>query len=245
MGNKELNTFDKIQLYLFSDPGSDKISLNPKELEIKKRCSAAFTFFIDNPSAPDKDVVNFLINEFQVSRPTAYDYVNKVHRMLGNIRNASKEWSRYLIIQENLEVIQNCKKIIALIFSKPSIKIKKDHQNKSIGFIVDPMGPNEETAELNENPEDPRLSEKNILAIIGLHNNIVKATNQIKEVQRLNKDEADRIEWEKLLPQDFEISTDITVIEGFSKSYSKEDIERIKRKYYKDSTEIQDAQLME
>lgn len=96
----KMTLFDKLQLYLFDDntdlPGS--VYFNEKELEIKKRYMAVYTFCVDKPTLSDKKVISFMISELGVSKSQAYRDLPNIKILLGNVRNANKEWQRYKLI---------------------------------------------------------------------------------------------------------------------------------------------------
>ncbi len=97
---EHLTTFEKIQMYLLEDV--DKIPLhhafNLTELKLKKIYSGIFTYWIDRPTLSDKKIFNFIVNEYGFSRQTAYKYLNAVKILLGNVRNANKQWQRFKVI---------------------------------------------------------------------------------------------------------------------------------------------------
>ena len=91
---------ERIQLYLFDDP--DKIpawhQFSDKELEIKTRYAKVFSFWIDKPTLSDKRISNFLQNELGVSKTQSWRDIQQVKILLGNVRNATKEWQRFKVI---------------------------------------------------------------------------------------------------------------------------------------------------
>ncbi len=96
----KLTFFEKVQLYLFDD--EEKIPTYHKfttyELSIKKRYANVFAFWIDKPTLSEKKIINYMIGELGVSRSVAYRDLTKIKVLLGNVRNATKEWQRYKVI---------------------------------------------------------------------------------------------------------------------------------------------------
>lgn len=91
--------FEKMQLYLFDDPKDlDKIDFTEKELELKKRYMTVFTYWFDKPTLSEKKIIDFMIRDLGVARTQAYRDLHKIKILLGNVRNASKEWHRYKVI---------------------------------------------------------------------------------------------------------------------------------------------------
>lgn len=73
--------------------------LSPVELDIKDRLVAGYTYWIENPTMADSKIVEFIRNTFNISIRQAYADVESIRRMLGNIRNAHKEWNRFVVIE--------------------------------------------------------------------------------------------------------------------------------------------------
>lgn len=98
--NDKITLFDKLQLYLFDDNESlpEHLRFNDKELEIKKRYASVFSFWIEKPALSDKKIINFMISELALSKSQAYRDLPNIKVLLGNVRNANKEWHRYKLI---------------------------------------------------------------------------------------------------------------------------------------------------
>jgi len=96
----KLNSFEKIQLYLFEEV--DKIpfyhKLTKTELRLKTHYSKIFSYWIDKPTLSDRKIFNFIKTEIGVADSAAHKYMNDVKLLLGNVRNASKQWQRYKVI---------------------------------------------------------------------------------------------------------------------------------------------------
>lgn len=71
-------------------------SLTPKQKELLQRYEAAFTFWLDRPWITDKEVRNFLTESFGISVSQAYQDIKNLQFLFGKVRNASKEWYRYM-----------------------------------------------------------------------------------------------------------------------------------------------------
>lgn len=96
----KMTLFDRLQLYLFDDETNipSHHLFSEKELEIKKRYIAVYTFCIDKPTLSDKKVISFMTSELKLSKSQAYRDLPNIKILLGNVRNASKEWQRYKLI---------------------------------------------------------------------------------------------------------------------------------------------------
>jgi len=102
------NNLDKFRDVLFSDLKEEK-HLTPIEREQLKRYRACFTQSLENPSIPDKELRDYLINEFNVSESQAYRDIGNIRILLGNVRNAGKEWVRYIVNETLKQAIEDAK----------------------------------------------------------------------------------------------------------------------------------------
>jgi len=96
----KLTFFEKVQLYLFDE--EDKIpyyhKFTSQELKIKARYANVFAFWIDKPALSEKKIINYMITELGLKKTQAYHDLHQVKILLGNVRNATKEWQRYKVI---------------------------------------------------------------------------------------------------------------------------------------------------
>lgn len=61
------------------------------------RVRVGFTFWYEFPTKPRSEVRDHLVNEFGVSGKTAYEDIQVVEVLLGNIKNPEKAWIRYRV----------------------------------------------------------------------------------------------------------------------------------------------------
>ena len=99
---------DKYYDVLFRDFDETK-HLTPAERDRLKRYRSAFTLSLEQPSIPDTELCNFLTEEFAISRSQAYVDLGNIRILLGNIKNAGKEWIRYLVNEELKAVIEEAR----------------------------------------------------------------------------------------------------------------------------------------
>ncbi len=132
----EKTTLDKIQKELFSPP-DEKTDLAPNYKVIKARLLKGFTFWLENPHLPESKIVNFLQNTCNISRTQAYQDLKNIKILLGNVRNASKEWYRHM-------VIEMCRSAYNIA------KIKRDA--KAMALAADKIG---KYAKLDKEEDDP------------------------------------------------------------------------------------------
>lgn len=105
---------DKIKQNLFLPTEEIKDQLTAFELERKKRIMFCITQKLDDPIISDKELVKHLTTGCTgackaVSQPTAYRDLLIINNVAGNIRNASKEWLRYMVIEIAKEEIKTCR----------------------------------------------------------------------------------------------------------------------------------------
>lgn len=99
---------DKFRDVLFSDI-SEKEHLLPVEIDQLKRYRAAFHLSLENPSMADISLRDFLVKEFAISQSQAYSDIANIRILLGNVRNAGKEWIRYLVNETLKEAIEKAR----------------------------------------------------------------------------------------------------------------------------------------
>ncbi len=119
---EKLTFFEKLQLYLFDE--EDKIpsyhAFSEQELKIKKRYANVFAYWIDKPTLSDKKIVQYIMSEFGIKKTQAYRDVNNIKILLGNVRNAAKEWQRYKLIamlDKAYEIAERRKDVKAMILA--------------------------------------------------------------------------------------------------------------------------------
>jgi len=102
MNNED--SFKKIEsaLYLKDSEAAEK--LTPYENERRKRWLFCISRKMEDPLIPDKTLVDELEAGFAglfspVAKSTAYRDIAAVHKIIGNIRLAAKNWYRYMIIE--------------------------------------------------------------------------------------------------------------------------------------------------
>ena len=186
----KLNFEQKLQIYLFDE--NDKIPewhrFTPRELEKKKRYATIFSFWIDKPSLPEMKVIQFIMREFGVKKSQAYNDLHWVKILLGNVRNASKEWYRYKVI-----------------------------------YMLDKAY---EMAEASQNLKA-----------------MILAADKLGRYTQLDKEDPQKIPYDDIVPQPFEITEDVTVLGVPKISNLKEAQDRMRKKY--GGTLIEEAEIVE
>jgi len=104
------DNFDKIQKSLFSEDEAELEKLSDRDKRIRERYITAFSSWLDNPTYTDKQMMNFITRQFDVSVRQAFRDLGVIKTMLGNVRNANKEWHRHVVIQMCQEAYNLAKK---------------------------------------------------------------------------------------------------------------------------------------
>ena len=108
MPKKDLTLLEKISRNIYNSYG-EVVPLTPTEEEIKKRYLSGYASWLEDPNKKDIQIVNLLIEAFGISRSQAFLDVSAIKSILGNIKNAGKEWYRHIVIQNLLDVIEKAK----------------------------------------------------------------------------------------------------------------------------------------
>ncbi len=72
--------------------------LDPLTQKIKARYERIFTKWLDDPAISDSDMRRYIKSEFNMGYAQAYNDLENVKLLLGNVSNAAKEWQRYTAI---------------------------------------------------------------------------------------------------------------------------------------------------
>lgn len=62
-----------------------------------KRIRVGYTYWYEFPTKTETDVRDLLMNEFSIVKSTAYEDIQVIKILLGDIKNPGKEWIRYQI----------------------------------------------------------------------------------------------------------------------------------------------------
>lgn len=94
-----LSKLDKFNDLMFSDISSitDMTEVERNQL---LRYRFAFTILLENPSCSDVELRDNLMMQYEISQSQAYRDISNMKVILPNIRNAGKEWIRYVVNEE-------------------------------------------------------------------------------------------------------------------------------------------------
>lgn len=99
---------DKFQAVMFDDIATIQ-DLTEDEKTQLRRYRFAFTQLLDNPAMSDTKLRDALMTMYSISETQAYRDIGNLKIILPNIRNAGKEWIRYVVNEELKIAIQRCK----------------------------------------------------------------------------------------------------------------------------------------
>jgi len=99
---------DKFNELMFSDIGSIT-DMTETERNQLLRYRFAFTILLENPSYSDVTLRDNLMLQFGISQSQAYRDISNLKIILPNIRNAGKEWIRYVVNEELKNAIKAAK----------------------------------------------------------------------------------------------------------------------------------------
>lgn len=87
------STLEICRQHLYSD-----IDEVPKAYQERiKRLRVAYTYWYEYPTKTETDIRDHLMNEFDVVKSTAYEDIQVIKVLLGDIKNPSKEWIRFQV----------------------------------------------------------------------------------------------------------------------------------------------------
>lgn len=99
-----LHKFDKLMQVLFKEDEDVIDVLTEAEREMKKRIMATYTLMLTKPMLTDKEVRKFLKDQFGLTESEGITVIHYTKAALGNVRNANKEWYRYVAAEAFKEI---------------------------------------------------------------------------------------------------------------------------------------------
>jgi hypothetical protein len=182
MSRKELTAFEKISHNLFRSQSEAEIALTADEQKVRERYMLYVTKMLEFPQIPDTSMVNYIREMSGIEKSQAYRDLSNVKIIVGNIKNASKEWNRYMVIEG----------------------LKKSYIRA--------------------------IEKKNLIAEIA-------ALTSIGKFSMLDKEDQDKIPWEELIPAEFEMSEDVSILSEKLAKPNTEERRKALREQYNKATE--------
>lgn len=99
-----LHKYDKLMRVLFKEDDDVIDVLTGDEMEMKKRIMATYTLMLSKPMLTDKEIRKFLKDEFGLTVTESITVVHYTKVALGSVRNANKEWYRYVVAEGFKEI---------------------------------------------------------------------------------------------------------------------------------------------
>jgi hypothetical protein len=91
---KTKNIIDKMNELLF-EPLPDSISEHEQKMIVRYR--DAYTHWLEDPLLSDLEIRDYLMNNYDISKTQAYRDIVNIKLLLGNVREAGKEWHRHRV----------------------------------------------------------------------------------------------------------------------------------------------------
>lgn len=88
---------ERFRTVLFENVSESTLTGNEYQQLVRYR--DAFTQSLDNPLIRDTELRDYLMSTYHISESQAYRDLANIRILLGNVRNAGKEWIRYLVIE--------------------------------------------------------------------------------------------------------------------------------------------------
>jgi hypothetical protein len=152
---------DKFHAVLFDN--IDDITLNESERQQLMRYRTVFTLSMEKPHLPDVELRNHLMDNFGISAVQAYHDIHQMRILLGNVRNAGKEWVRYLVNESLKKAIDDAQRLgnkgIKLVIAATNVLGKFNMLDKEDGIDLNwdeikpvPIEPTNDPTVLNVKP---------------------------------------------------------------------------------------------
>ena len=216
---QNLTVYGRIYQHLFDEKENTNLSAN--DYAVKQRVQTVFIKKIDLPTITDKEMVNIIMSTFGVSMQTAYNDINGVETIFGDMRKANKEFIR-MMVTETQKLIIN--------IEKHRIAINQNEMqswDKIIDTIIENQKPDEELI-LPKRPE------------VYSTRDLTNAISVLAKANNLDKEDPNMPNWEDLQPPVIEPTNDVTVMD--LERVPDTTVQLLKQKYLGKMAEIQEAQ---
>lgn len=122
-------TIVKFRGVLFDDVG--EMNLTEQEKEQLARIRAVYTLQLANPTIPNTELVALLKGLGVKSVSHAYRIIAQTSILLGSVPNASKQWTRYMVVEALKQAIARADQVIAeseVISGSEDNEVVKDNE---------------------------------------------------------------------------------------------------------------------
>lgn len=86
---------EKLHAYLFSSGDEQEMAFDKNEQDMVVRYRGAITKWLSEPNLRDVDIINFMVNLFEIKKSQAYYDLSRIKILIGNVQNPGKEFQRY------------------------------------------------------------------------------------------------------------------------------------------------------
>jgi hypothetical protein len=157
---KAIETLAKIEENLFKDKENFKTQMSDKEYQIMLRYQQTFVYWNEHPEKTNRQIIDYLTDTFGVGRSQAYNDLPIIQRLLGNVNESNKAWTRHRLSELALQGYQKSlaaeNLVAAAIFLEKLGKYNKLDQNDEDGIDwkslpVQEMEPTGDIRVLSEN----------------------------------------------------------------------------------------------
>lgn len=133
-----------------------------------KRIRVGYTFWYEFPTKKEPDIRDHLMNEFGIVKSTAYEDIQIIKILLGDIKNPGKEWIRYRVnsmLEEAYSIAEKKKDAAGMALAadklgKYNMLDKPDAEPLPFDEIVpQPFEPTDDPTPLGLK-KDPKIREK-------------------------------------------------------------------------------------
>jgi len=90
------DTLEICRKYLFENSTKD---LAPQMNDRLLRIRSAYSHWVEFPMKSDNEIRLFIQDNYSIAKSSAYEDLSILKILLGSIKNASKEWHRYTVIE--------------------------------------------------------------------------------------------------------------------------------------------------
>ncbi len=178
---------ERFRTVLFENVSESTLTGNEYQQLVRYR--DAFTQSLDNPLIRDTELRDYLMSTYHISESQAYRDLANIRILLGNVRNAGKEWIRYLVIEGLKD---------AAARARLTGKLKEE----------------------------------------------IMALDKLAKYNRLDKEDMAELPFDKIIPVDWETTSDVTVLGAKPIENLDAEIEKLYKKYM-DDIEIEDIDYQE
>lgn len=178
---------ERFRTVLFENVSESTLTGNEYQQLIRYR--DAFTQSLDNPLIRDTELRDYLMSTYHISESQAYRDLANIRILLGNVRNAGKEWIRYLVIEGLKDAAKR---------AKDKSKLKEE----------------------------------------------IMALDKLAKYNRLDKEDNAELPFDKIIPVDWETTSDVSVLGVKPMENLDSEIEKLYKKYM-DDIEIEDIDYQE